>query len=382
MDFQLTEEQEMIRRMCRQFANEVVIPTAQDMERTGEPPVDIINKMAELGMMGIPFPEKYGGGGGDWVGQMLCIEELSRGDGSLGGILDASTCLVCQELHVFGTEEQKQRWLIPMAQGKEIGAFGLTESEAGSDAGATQTSAILDGDKWVINGAKQFISVADYDNTSIAVITARCPGIKDKKGRDLINTFIVPKGTLGFTIGTHYDKIGWRIFSTNEIVFQNCRIPAENLLGQSGRGFAQHLEVLQTGRICVGAIAVGLAQACLDSSLAYAKQRVQFGQPIYNFQGVSFKLADMAMNIELARVMYLKAAWMKDKGLPHILEAGYAKLFGSEMVEKAASDAVQIHGGYGYINDYPVSRYYREAKLLQIIEGTSEIQRLVISRNL
>jgi short/branched chain acyl-CoA dehydrogenase len=382
MDFQLREEQEMIRRMCHQFADEVIMPRAQEMERTGEPPLDIINKMAQLGMMGIPFPEKYGGGGGDWVGQMLCIEELSRGDGSLGGILDASTGLVCQELYVFGTEEQKQRWLIPMAQGKEIGAFGLTESEGGSDAGATKTTATLDGDKWVINGAKQFISVIGYDNTSIVVITARCPGIKDQRGRDLINTFIVPKGTPGFVVGTHYDKIGWKVFSTNEIVFQNCCIPAENLLGQSGRGFAQHLEVLQTGRICVGAIAVGLAQACFDSSLAYAKQRVQFGQPIYNFQGVSFKLADMAMNIELARLMYLKAAWMKDKGLPHTLEAAYAKLFGSEMVEKAASDAVQIHGGYGYINDYPVSRYYREAKLLQIIEGTSEIQRIVISRNL
>jgi len=382
MDFQLTEEQEMIRTMCHQFADEVIAPRANEMERTGQPPFDIISKMAELGMMGIPFPQRYGGGGGDWVGQMLCIEELSRADGSLGGLLDLTTGLVCQELYVFGTEEQKQRWLIPMAQGKEIGAFGLTEAEAGSDAGATQTTAVLDGDKWVINGSKLFVSAIGYDDASIVVITARCPGTKDKKERATINTFIVPKGTPGFKVGADYDKIGWRTLSTNEIVFEDCCIPAENLLGQRGRGFAQHLEVLQTGRICVGAISVGLAQACFDTSLAYAKQRVQFGQPIYGFQGISFKLADMAMNIELARLMYLKAAWMKDKGLPHTLEAAYAKLFASEMVEKAASDAVQIHGGYGYINDYPVSRYYREAKLLQIIEGTSEIQRIVISHNL
>lgn len=382
MDFQLTEEQEMIRTMCHQFADEVIAPRANEMERTGEPPFDIISKMAELGMMGIPFPQRYGGGGGDWVGQMLCIEELSRADGSLGGLLDVTTGLVCQELYVFGTEEQKQRWLIPMAQGKEIGAFGLTEAEAGSDAGATQTTAVLDGDKWVINGSKLFVSAIGYDDASIVVITARCPAIEDRKGRAMINTFIVPKGTPGFKVGADYDKIGWRTLSTNEVVFEDCCIPAENLLGQRGRGFAQHLEVLQTGRICVGAISVGLAQACFDTSLAYAKQRVQFGQPIYGFQGISFKLADMAMNIELARLMYLKAAWMKDKGLPHTLEAAYAKLFASEMVEKVASDAVQIHGGYGYINDYPVSRYYREAKLLQIIEGTSEVQRIVISHNL
>ncbi len=382
MDFKLTEEQEMIRTMCHQFADEVIAPRAQEMETTGEPPFDIIRKMGELGMMGIPFPEEYGGGGGDWVGQMLCIEELSRADGSLGGVLDVTTGLVCQELYVFGTEEQKQRWLIPMAQGREIGAFGLTESEAGSDAGATQTTAVLAGDKWVINGSKLFVSAIGYDDASIVIITARCPGIKDQKGRDMINTFIVPKGTPGFKVGSEYHKIGWSALSTNEIVFENCCIPAENLLGQMGRGFAQHLEVLQTGRICVAAMSVGLAQACFDTSLAYAKQRVQFGQPIYSFQGISFKLADMAMNIELARLMYLKAAWMKDKGLPHTLEAAYAKLFASEMVEKAASDAVQIHGGYGYINDYLVSRYYREAKLLQIIEGTSEVQRIVISRNL
>jgi len=381
MDFQLTEEQEMVRSMSREFAGEVIAPRAKEAEKTGEPPYDIIAKMGELGMMGIPFPEKYGGSGGDWVGQMLCTEEISRGDGTLGLLLDV-TSIVAQELYEFGTEEQKQKWLIPMVQGKEIGAFGLTEPEAGSDAGAIQSTAVLDADAWVINGTKQFISNIGYDNASIVVITARCPQLKREDGKNVINTFVVPKGTSGFTVGTHWDKIGWKSFPTNELNFEDCRIPKNYLLGQEGHGFAQHLGVLETGRIFVAAIAVGLAQACLDASLIYAKQRHQFGQPIYNFQAISFRLADMAMNIELSRLMYLKAAWLKDKGLPHTLEASYAKLFASETAEKAASGAVQIHGGYGYMTDYPVSRYYTSAKLLQIIEGTSEVQRYVISRNL
>ena len=381
MDFQLTEEQEMVRRMSKEFADEVIAPRGKEAEKTGEPPYDIIAKMGELGMMGIPFPERYGGSGGDWVSQMLCTEEISRGDVTLGLLLDV-TSIVAQELYEFGTEEQKQKWLIPMVQGKEIGAFGLTEPEAGSDAGATQSTAVLDADAWVINGTKQFISNIGYGNASIVVITARCPQLKREDGKNVINTFVVPKGTSGFTVGTHWDKIGWKSFPTNELNFEDCRIPKNYLLGQEGRGFAQHLVVLETGRIFVAAIAVGLAQACLDASLPYAEQRHQFGQPIYNFQAISFSLADMAMSIELARLMYLKAAWLKDKGLPRTLEASYAKLFASEMAEKAASDAVQIHGGYGYMTDYPVSRYYTSAKLLQIIEGTSEVQRYVISRNL
>ena len=381
MDFQLTEEQEMIKSMSAKFSDEVIAPRAKEMEETGETPYDIIAKMAELGMMGIPFAEKYGGSSGDWVSQMLCTEEISRGEVTLGTLLDV-TSIVAQELYEFGTEEQKQRWLIPIAQGMEIGAFGLTEPEAGSDAGATQSTAVLDGEKWIINGTKQFISNIGYDNASIVVITARCPGIKDKKGRDMINTFIVPKGTPGFMVGTHWEKMGWRSYPTNELNFEDCRIPRDYLLGEVGRGFAQHLVVLETGRIFVAAISVGLAQACFNASLAYAKERVQFGQPIYSFQAVSFKLADMAMNIQLARLMYLKAAWMKDKGSPHTLEASYAKLFASEMVERAASDAVQIHGGYGCMDDYAVSRYYKSVKILQIIEGTSEVQRYVISRNL
>lgn len=380
MDFNLTEEQQMIRRMCREFAEEYIAPRAEEMDRTGEYPYDLIARMGELGMMGIPFPEEYGGSGGDWVSMHLCIEEISRMDVALGALLDVTTSVVAQELYVFGTEEQKKRWLVPMARGLEIGAFGLTEPEAGSDAGATRTTAVLDGDQWVINGTKQFITNIGLDNASIIITTARCKRQEDS--REVINTFIVPKGTSGFTLGKKYNKIGWMSSATNEVIFENCRIPKDHLLGSQGKGLAQHLAVLETGRISIGAVSVGLAQACFEASLRYARERRQFGRPIYDFQAVSFKIADMAMNIELARNMYLKAAWLKDNNLPHTLQASYAKLFASEMAERVASDALQIHGGYGYMTEYPVSRYYKGAKLLQIVEGTSEIQRLVISRNL
>ena len=382
MDFRLTEEQKMIRDMTRKFVDDVVEPRAEEMEKTGEYPYDIMDQMADLGMMGIPFPEKYGGSGGDWVGMHLCIEELSRGDATLGALLDVTTSVVAQELYEFGTEEQKQKWLIPMAQGKEIGAFGLTEPGAGSDAGSTKTTAVLDGDEWVINGTKQFITNIGLKNASIVIITAVTARADDKKKGNIIDTFIVPKGTPGFTLSKKYDKMGWQHSATHECVFEDCRIPKSYLLGEEGKGFAQHLAVLETGRISIGAVSVGLAQACFEASLRYAKERVQFGKPIYSFQGVSFKIADMAMNIELARNMVLKAAWMKDNDMPHTLEAAYAKLFASEMCEKVASDAYQVHGGYGFMNEYAVSRYYKACKILQIVEGTSEVQRMVISRNL
>lgn len=377
MDFRLSEEQQMIRDMTRKFVDEVVAPRAEELEATGEYPYDIMARMAELGMMGIPFPTEYGGSGGDWVGMHLCIEELSRGDSTLGGLLDVTTSVVAQELYAFGTEAQKKKWLIPMAQGKEIGAFGLTEPGAGSDAGATRTAAVLDGDFWVINGTKQFITNIGLDNASLVIITARTKG---EGGRDAINTFIVPKGTPGFTLGKKYDKLGWKHSATHECIFEDCRIPRDYFLGKEGKGFAQHLAVLETGRISIAAVSVGLAQACFEASLKYAKERVQFGKPIFSFQAVSFKIADMAMHIELSRNMYLKAAWLKDNGLPHTLEASYAKLFASEMCERCASDAFQIHGGYGFMNEYAVSRYYKTNKILQIVEGTSEIQRLVIGR--
>jgi len=379
MDFRLSEEQQMIRDMARKFADEVIAPRAEEMEATGEYPYDIMDRMAGLGMMGIPFPPQYGGSGGDWVGMHLCIEEISRADVTLGGLLDVTTSVVGQELFVFGSEAQKRKWLVPMAQGRQIGAFGLTEPGAGSDAAATRTTAVLEGDAWVINGTKQFITNIGLDNASIVIITART---KDASGRDAINTLLVPKGTGGFTLGKKYDKMGWRHSATHECIFEDCRIPRDHFLGKEGKGFAQHLAVLETGRISIAAMSVGLARACFDASLKYAKERVQFGKPIFSFQAISFKIADMAMHIELARNMYLKAAWLKDSGLPHTLEAAYAKLFASEMAERCASDAFQIHGGYGFMNEYAVSRYFKTSKILQIVEGTSEIQRLVISRNL
>ncbi len=381
MDFRLTEEQRMIKDMTRKFVDEAVAPKAEELEARGEYPYEIMSRMADLGMMGIPFPAQYGGSGGDWVGMHLCIEEISRGEVTLGGLLDVTTSVVAQELYVFGKDEQKQKWLIPMARGKEIGAFGLTEPEAGSDAGATRTTAVRHGEEWVINGTKQFITNIGLSNASIVIITARTKARREGE-KDVINTFIVPKGTPGFSLGKKYDKMGWQQSATHECIFEDCRIPAANFLGKEGKGFAQHLAVLETGRISISAMSVGMAQACLEASLKYARERVQFGKPIYSFQAVSFKIADMAMHIELSRNMYLKAAWLKDNGMPHTLEAAYAKLFASEMCERCASDAFEIHGGYGFMNEYAVSRYYKNCKILQIVEGTSEIQRLVIGRNL
>lgn len=380
MDFDLTDEQKMIREMSRDFADEVIAPRAGEMERTGEYPYDIMAKMGELGMLGIPFPEKYGGSGGDWVGLHLCIEEISRGDSGLGGLVDVTTTVVGQELFAFGTEEQKQKWLIPLAKGEIIGAFALTEPDSGSDAGALRTMAVLEGDEYILNGTKQFISNIGLDNSSFALIAALAE--KPRDGRKIISTFIVPKDSPGFKLGKRYDKMSGHGIATNEVILEDCRISRENLLGDPNRGFAQHLAMLETGRISVAAMSVGLAQACLDEALKYSRERVQFKQPIFNFQAVQFKLADMSVAIELGRNQYLKAAWLKDQGRKHTFEATVAKLFCSEMVEKVASDAVQIHGGYGYMNEYPVSRYYKGAKLLQIVEGTSEVQRSLLGRML
>jgi len=380
MDFDLSEEHKMIRDMCRDFAAEVVAPRAEEIERTGEYPYDIMARMAELGMMGIPIPGAYGGSGGDWLGMHLCIEEISRGDLTLGALLDVTTSVVAQELNVFGTEEQKKKWLIPIARGDKIGAFGLTEPDAGSDAQSLRTRAVRDGNEWVINGSKQFITNIGLDNASL-ILTAAVTQ-QSGQGPRSISTFIVPKDAPGFFLGRRYDKIGWRASATHEVVFEDCRVPTDYLLGDPARGFSQHLSVLQTGRISIAAIAVGAAQACLDASLAYARERVQFGKPIASFQAIQFKLADMAVAVELARNQYLKAAWLKDQGRKHAFEATTAKLFASEMLEKTASDAVQIHGGYGYMADYPVSRLYKAAKVLQIVEGTSEVMRIILSREL
>ena len=379
MDFALSEEQKRVRDMCRQFTEETIAPLAQELEMADNYPYHIMDGMADLGMMGIPYPEEYGGGGGDWVSMNLCIEEISKGDAGLGIMLDV-TALCTHELEVFGTEEQKQRWLPPLAKGKKIGSFGLTEPDAGSDAASISCTATLDGDEWVINGRKQFITNIGLDNSSIIVIAAVSG--KNQQGKSITSTFIVPKGTPGFIVGRKYDKIGLHSCATNELTFKDCRLPKGYLLGELGRGLDQHFAMAQTGRICVAACSVGLAQACLDASLSYAKGRVQFDRPIIQFEGVSFKLADMAVAIDAARLMYLKAAWLKDNSLPYRFEASAAKLYASEMVEKVASDAVQIHGGYGYMSDYAVSRYYRQAKAMQIALGTSEMQRIVITRNM
>ncbi len=378
MDFDLKEEHRMIRDMTREFAEKVIKPRAEEMDRTGEYPYEVIAQMAELGMMGIPFPEEWGGSGGDWVGMHLCIEEISRGDVTLGAMLEVTTCVVGQELNVFGTDAQRRKWLIPMAEGREIGAFGMTEPLAGSDAGAVRTTAWLEGEEWVLNGTKRFITNIGLENASLVIVTAITGDSRASKKN--ISTFIVPKGAPGFVLGKRHRKIAWSASATNDVILEDCRIPRENVLGDPNRGFAQHLQVLETGRISIGAVCVGVAQACLDESLRYAKERVQFGRAISKFQGVQFKLADMAANIELARNQYMKAAWLKDQGRRHTFEATVCKLFASEMLERAASDAVQIHGGYGYMEEYPVSRYYKGAKLLQIVEGTSEVQRVVLGR--
>lgn len=379
MNFDLTDEQRMIRDMARDFAKEVIAPRAAHMEATGEYPYDIMQQMAELGMMGIPFPEQYGGSGGDWVSAHVCIEEISRGDITLGVMLEVTMSLVGQELLVFGTKEQKQKWLAPIARGEKIGAFGLTEPNAGSDAASLHTTAALKDGEWILNGSKQFITNIGLDNASVVLVAARTG--KSHKG-NAISTFIVPKDAPGFRLGKRYDKMSWNASATHEVIMDDCRVPEENLLGDPKRGFAQHLSVLETGRISLAAVAVGLAQACLEEALLYAKQRTQFGQSIFDFQAVQFKLSDMAVAIELARNQYLKAAWLKDQGRAHTFEAAAAKLFASEMAEKVASEALQIHGGYGCMTEYPVSRYYKSVKVLQIVEGTSEVQRMIIGRTL
>jgi len=378
MNFDLTEEQAMIREMARDFADEVIMPRAEELDEKGEYPYDILGKMAELGMMGIPFPEAYGGAGGDWVGYHLCLEQISRGDLTIGACLEVTTAVVGEELFRFGTTDQKMKWLVPVAQGKIIGAFALTEPDSGSDAGALRTRAVKEGDHWILNGNKQFITNIGLENSTFALVAAQSS--RSGGAKKVISTFIVPKDAPGFKLGKRYNKMAWHASATNEIIFEDCRIPADSLLGDPTKGFAQHLAALQTGRIAIAAVAVGLAQACMDEALVYAKTRRQFGRPIFEFQTLQFKLADMAVAIELARNQYLKAAWLKDNDRPHTFEATVAKLFASEMVEKVAGDALHIHGGYGYMREYPVSRYYKGAKLFQIVEGTSEVQRMILGR--
>ncbi|MYL32957.1 acyl-CoA dehydrogenase [Pontibacillus yanchengensis] len=378
MDFSLTKEQEMTQKMVRDFAQEVIAPRAVELDKNSEFPKDIFDEMGKLGILGIPFPEKYGGAGGDTLTYALAVEEIGRVCAGTGLSYAAAVSLGASPIYYFGTEEQKQEYLVPLAKGEALGSFGLTEPNAGSDAGGTQTRAELDGDEYVINGEKSWITNAEYArNITVTAVTG-----KDDKGKSIISAFIVPQGTKGMKINSNYDKMGVRASNTSEIVLEDVRVPRENILGDPEKGFNQFLYTLDGGRISIAALAVGIAQASLDKALAYAKERKQFGRSISKFQAIQFKLADMAMEVDLARNMVMKAAWLKDQGKPFKKESAYAKLFASETAFRSANQAIQIHGGYGYMREYEVERYLRDAKLLEIGEGTSEIQRLVISREL
>ncbi|MBS4032672.1 MAG: acyl-CoA dehydrogenase [Clostridiales bacterium] len=375
MNFSLTEEQAMIQKVVRDFAEKELAPIAAELDEKGEFPHAITAKMGEMGLFGLPFSEEYGGSGAGYLAYAIAVEEISRACASTGITYAAHCSIGTGPIYLFGTEEQKKKWVVPCAQGKMFAAFGLTEPNAGSDAGGTQTTAVLDGDEWVLNGSKCFITNVGVGK--VAVITALTDKSKGTRG---ISSFIVPTDTPGFTVGTKYHKLGLLASDTREIILENVRIPKENILGKPGEGFKQFLVALDGGRISIGALSVGIAQACLDASLKYAKEREQFGQPISKFQAIQFKLADMAMKTELARMMVHKAAWLKDQGKPFSKEAAYAKLYASEICMQNASEAIQIHGGYGYMKEYPVERYFRDAKLMEIGEGTSEVQRLVIAR--
>jgi len=378
MNFELTKEQQMIKEMVRDFAEKEIKPHAQDWDETAEFPHEVFKKMGELGVLGIPFPEEYGGSGGDTISYAIAVEEIGRACGGTGLSYAAAISLGASPIYYFGTEEQKQKWLVPMAKGETLGAFGLTEPNAGSDAGGTRTRAVLDGDEYVINGEKCWITNAQYARQ---VIVTAVTG-KDERGKNIISAIIVPTDTPGFTINSNYDKMGVRASNTCELIFEDVRVPRENLLGDPNKGFKQFLYTLDGGRISIAALAVGIAQAAFEKALRYAKERTQFGQAISKFQAIQFKLADMAMKIELARNMVYKAAWLKDNNKPFTKEASFAKLFASEMGFEVCNQAIQIHGGYGYMKEYEVERHLRDMKLMEIGEGTSEVQRLVIARQL
>jgi len=381
MDFSLSEEQLAIRDTCREFAEQEIKPLAEEMDQTGQFPYELVKKMGALGLLGLPFPEEYGGSGADFLSYCLAIEEISRGDVSVGITMEAHTSLGASPFFLFGSEAQKQKYLIPLASGEQLWAFGLTEPEAGSDAGATQTHAELRAGSWHIDGAKAFITNAGTNMTGGVTITAATGG-QWPNGRKKITNIIVPKGTPGYIIGKPYKKMGWKASDTRPLTFEDCVVPAENILGQPGDGFRQFMYILDGGRIAIAALSVGLAQACLDEALKYARIRKQFGQPIGKFQAIQFKLADMDMEIELARLMYYKAAWLHMQGKPFAREAAIAKLFASETAKRAADQAVQIHGGYGFMDEFPVSRYWRSVKVNEIGEGTSEVQRMLIAKHL
>ncbi|MFL5886714.1 MAG: acyl-CoA dehydrogenase family protein [Thermoleophilaceae bacterium] len=376
MVFDLTDEQRQIQQLARDFANREVKPIAEELDRDHRFPYELVKKLGELGLMGIPYSEEYGGGGAGNLAYAIAIEELARIDSSVAITVAAHTSLGTYPLYAFGSEEQKQEWLPRLTSGEILAAFGLTEPEAGSDAGNTRTRARLENGDWVIDGAKQFITNAGTDISGVVTITA----LTGDDGE--ISNIIVPKDTPGYEIGEAYRKMGWNASDTRPLAFDGARVPESNLLGRRGHGFGQFLETLDGGRIGVSAMGVGLAQGALDEALAYAKERRQFGQPISKFQTIQAKLADLSTEIEAARLLTYKAAALKDAGRPFSLVAAQAKLKTGRLAVKAADEAVQIHGGYGYIEEYPVCRFYRDAKILTIGEGTDEVQQMVIARGL
>jgi short/branched chain acyl-CoA dehydrogenase len=383
VNFDLSDEQQSIRDTCRDFAREVVAPAAEELDREHRFGYDIIRQMGELGLFGLPFPEEFGGAGGDFLSLCLAIEEISRADAGVGITLEAAVCLGAAPIHEFGTREQKERWLPELLAGRKMWAFGLTEPEAGSDAGATKTRAEVRAGKWVVNGAKQFITNCGTDISAGVTVTA-VTGRSNGKGAE-ISAIMIPTGTPGYHVLPSYRKLGWHSSDTHPLSFEDCAVPEENVLGPRGGGYRQFLHTLTGGRIAIAALSVGVAQACLDAALRYAKERKSFGHTISKHQAIQFKLADMAMETELARTMVYRAALsFGHAGIKTTDEcrmlAAMCKLYASEASKRAADNAVQIHGGYGFMEDYPVARYWRDVKVNEIGEGTSEVQRMLIAR--
>ena len=380
MDFEISDEHRLLRSTVREFAEQEIGPVAEELDRTKSFPYAIVRRLGELDLMGIPFPEEYGGAGGNSLAYALVVEELARVDSSVAITLCAHTSLGTQPIYLFGSEEQKLEWLPQLCSGERLGAFGLTEPEAGTDAGNTQTRATLEDGEWVINGSKQFITNAGTEISALVVITA-VTGARNGDGREISN-LLVHNGTPGYEQGEPYRKMGWNASDTRPLTFTDCRVPAENLVGPRGAGLRQFLRVLDIGRIGVAAMGVGLAQGALDQALSYAKERRAFGRPISKFQAIQAKLANLSTEIEATRLLVHKAAFLKDAGRDFTLAAAQAKLKSGRLAVRAADEAVQIHGGYGYIEEYPVCRFYRDAKILTIGEGTDEVQELVIAREL
>jgi short/branched chain acyl-CoA dehydrogenase len=375
VNFDFSPEHELIRQTVRSFAEEKVAPLAEELDREHRFPYELVEEMAELGLMGIPIPEEYGGGGGDTLSYAIAVEELTRIDSSVAITVAAHTSLGTMPIFLFGSEEQKREWLPDLASGKRLAAFGLTEPGAGSDAGSSATTAVLRDGSWVIDGAKMFITNAGTDITACVSITART-------GEDEISNLIVPNGTPGYEISAPMQKLGWRASDTRELSFQGCVVPEGNLLGPRGAGFKQFLEILDGGRISVAAMGVGLAQGAYDLAYEYALERQQFGKPIASFQAVQFQLADLATDVEAGRALVYRAAWLKDEERDFALAAAQAKLYTGLLANRAVNIALQIHGGYGFMDEFPISRLYRDQKILEIGEGTNEVQRMVIARHL